>query len=213
MDEVIGGTWHNAQSVDLHVRGRIRSAVACQAGCCRRSVGRTELSAGAAGKRTPSRIGGRQAVGGFGMGACSERRHDSGGLAATQRAVHGAQPTGFSCACVPAREQTDATHRVYISIYIHIYTYVLLHACEQKFVRSSVVLMTPSDAPAAPVDTVILSQPLPSPIHPPHSWTCVSPGGGASLPTPLNPRSTLTTPSNTSPARQAISSPTTRLGS
>ena len=102
---------------------------------------------------------------------------------------------------------------VYISVYIHIYTYVLLHACEQKFVRSSVVLVTPSDAPAAPVDTVILSQPLPSPIHPPHSWTCVSPGGGASLPTPLNPRSTPMTPSNTSPARQAISSPTTCLGS
>ena len=89
MDEVIGGTWHNAQSVDLHVRGRIRSATACQAGCCTRSVRRTELSAGAAGKRTPSRIGGRQAVGGFGIGACSERRHDIGGLAATQRAVHG----------------------------------------------------------------------------------------------------------------------------
>ena len=61
MDEVIGGTWHNAQSVDLHVRGRIRSAAACQAGCCRSSVRRTELSAGAAGKRTPSRIGGQAA--------------------------------------------------------------------------------------------------------------------------------------------------------
>ena len=35
------------------------------------------------------RIGGRQAVGGFGIGACSERRHDIGGLAATPRAVHG----------------------------------------------------------------------------------------------------------------------------
>ena len=44
MDEVIGGTWHNAQSVDLHVRGRIRRAAACQVGCCRRSVRQTELS-------------------------------------------------------------------------------------------------------------------------------------------------------------------------
>ena len=100
---------------------------------------------------------------------------------------------------------------VYISIYIHIYTYVLLHACEQKFVCSSVVLVMSSDGPAAPVDTVILSQPLPSPIHPPHPWTCVSPGGGASLPTPLNPRSTPTTPSNTSPARHEIKGPPTRL--
>ena len=39
--------------------------------------------------RPSRRIGGRQAVGGFGIGACSERRHDIGGLAATQRAVYG----------------------------------------------------------------------------------------------------------------------------
>jgi len=71
VDEVIGGTWHNAQSVDLHVRGRIRSAAACQAGCCRRSVRRTELSAGAAGKRTPSQIGGRHERHGNGEGAPS----------------------------------------------------------------------------------------------------------------------------------------------
>ena len=66
---------------------------------------------------------------------------------------------------------------VYISVYIHIYTYVLLHACEQKFVRSSVVLVMPSAARTALVDTVILSQPLPAPTHPPYSWNCVSPGG------------------------------------
>ena len=77
-------------------------------------------------------------------------------------------------------------------------------------VGNSVVLVMPT---TALVDTVILSQPPPTPICPPHSWTCLSLGDGASLPAPLHPRSTLTTPSNTSPARHAISGPPTRLES
>ena len=102
---------------------------------------------------------------------------------------------------------------VYISVYIHIYTYVLLHACEQKFVRSSVVLVMPSDAPAAPVDTVILSQPIPAP-HQPSLFVSLSLSGGRGIPAySPEPQVTLTTPSNTSPARPATVSPTTCLGS
>ena len=92
----------------------------------------------------------------------------------------------------------------------HVLTTLCFDPCPCHNVRNNVVLVMPT---AALVDTVILSQPLPSPIHPPHSWTCVSPGGLAPLPAPLHLRLTLTTPSNTSPARHAISGPPTRLES
>ena len=92
----------------------------------------------------------------------------------------------------------------------HVLNTLCFDTCPCHSVRNSVVLVMPT---AALVDTVILSQPLPAPIRPPHSWTCLSPGGGASLPTPLHPRLTLTTPSKTSPTRLAISGPPTRLES
>ena len=81
--------------------------------------------------------------------------------------------------------------------------------CPCYSMRNTVVLVMPA---AALVDTVILSQPPPAPIHPPHPWTCVSPGGEASVPAPPHPRSTPTTPSSTSPECHAISGPTTQLG-
>ena len=37
---------------------------------------------------------------------------------------------------------------------------------------------------STPLDTVILSQPPPAPIHPSHLCACVSPGGQAPLPAP-----------------------------
>ena len=73
--------------------------------------------------------------------------------------------------------------------------------------RNSVVPVMPT---ATLADPVILSPPPTGPTHPPHLWNCVS---QVSLPAPLHPRSTPTTPRSTSPARHAISGPTTRLGS
>jgi len=92
----------------------------------------------------------------------------------------------------------------------HVSNTLCFAPCPCYRVRNSVVPVMPT---ATLVDTVILSQPPPAPIHPPHSWTCVSPGGEASLPAPPHPRSMLMTPSSTSPTRHAISGPSTRLES
>ena len=89
----------------------------------------------------------------------------------------------------------------------HVLNTLCFDPCPCHSVRNSVVLVIPT---AALVDTVILSQPIPAPHQPSPFMACLSLGGGASLPAPLHPRSTPTTPSNTSPARHAISGPPTQ---
>ena len=66
----------------------------------------------------------------------------------------------------------------------HVSNTLCFAPCPCHLLHNSVVLVMPT---ATLVDTVILSQPPPAPTHPPHLWTCVFPGGQASLPTPHTP--------------------------
>ena len=67
----------------------------------------------------------------------------------------------------------------------HVSNALCFGPCPCHRVRNSVVLVMQT---AALVDTVILAQPLPAPIHPPHAGTCISPGGWGFLACPLSPQ-------------------------